>query len=208
MKTTNTKKLVILALLAGILVVMAFTPLGYLKIGALSITLNMIPVAVGAAALGSTGGAILGTVFGITSFAQCFGTDPFGTMLAGYSLFGAFVVCVCARTLAGFLVGLVYKLLTKMIANSYAVYPIIGLLAAVFNTVLFMTSLMLIFGRTPELTQMRGGMNILAFMCAFVGINAVFEIIACTALTSAVASTLKKAKLIGMPSPEAKTAEA
>lgn len=208
MKKIDTKKLVILALLTGILVLMAYTPLGYLKVGALSITLNMIPVAIGAVALGPTGGAILGTVFGITSFVQCFGGDPFGTMLAGYSLLGTFVVCIVSRTLAGFLVGLIYKLLSKKAANSYVLFPVIGLLAAVFNTLFFMTSLMAIFGNTAELSQMRGGMNLLAFMCAFVGINAVFEIIASTVVTGAVAAALKKAKLIGTVTPKAEPVEA
>lgn len=208
MKKIDTKKLVILALLTGILVLMAYTPLGYLKVGALSITLNMIPVAIGAVALGPTGGAILGTVFGITSFVQCFGGDPFGTMLAGYSLLGTFVVCTVSRTLAGFLVGLIYKLLSQKAANSYVLFPVIGLLAAVFNTLFFMTSLMAIFGNTAELSQMRGGMNLLAFMCAFVGINAVFEIIASTVVTGAVAAALKKAKLIGTVTPKTEPVEA
>lgn len=207
MKKFDTKKLVILALLAGILVLMAFTPLGYLKVGALSITLNMIPVAIGAIALGPTGGAILGMVFGFTSFAQCFGADPFGTMLAGYSVFGTFVVCVVSRTLAGLLVGVIYKLLSGKVKPDYALYPVMGLLGAMFNTLLFMSSLMAFFGRTTELTEMRGGMNLLAFMCAFVGINAVFEIIACSIATGAVAAALRKARLIGA-APSRETAEA
>ncbi len=206
MTGSKTKKLVTLALLAGLLVLMAFTPLGYLKVGVLSITLNMIPVAIGAVALGPTGGLILGTVFGITSFVQCFGADPFGTMLTGYSLPGSFVVCVVSRALAGFLVGVFCKVLMKAVKNEYAVYPIIGVCAAFFNTVLFMTSLMTIFGNTPELTDMRGGMNVLAFMCAFVGVNAVFEIIACGFATCAVAVALRKANLMGTAQTAVKSA--
>ena len=85
MKKYDTKKLVLLALLTGLLVLMAFTPIGYLNIGPLSITFNMIPVAIGAVALGPTGSAVLGLVFGITSFAQCFGISAFGTVLCGIS---------------------------------------------------------------------------------------------------------------------------
>ena len=51
---------------------------------------------------------------------------------------------------------------------------------------------------------MRGEMNILAFMCAFVGINAIFEIVASTIVTGAVGTALLKAKLI----PNFKTTEA
>ena len=85
MKKYDTKKLVLLALLTGLLVLMAFTPIGYLNIGPLSITFNMIPVAIGAVALGPTGSAVLGLVFGITSFAQCFGISAFGTVLCSRS---------------------------------------------------------------------------------------------------------------------------
>ena len=197
MKKFDTKSLVILALLAGILVLMALTPLGYLRVGTISITLNMIPVAIGAIALGPIGGAILGCVFGITSFMQCFGTDPFGTMLTSYSVFGSFIVCIVARMLAGLITGIIYKVLSsKTNVSSYALYPVMGLTASLLNTVLFMTSLMTIFGKTPEIAAMRNGANIIAFICAFVGINAVFEIIACTLVTGAVAAALNKSHLI------------
>ncbi|MGN0554003.1 MAG: hypothetical protein ACI4I1_11500 [Oscillospiraceae bacterium] len=59
-----------------------------------------------------------------------------------------------------------------------------------------MTALMLLFGRTDLIMEMRGEMNILAFMCAFVGVNAVFEMVASTIITGAVGTALLKAKLI------------
>ena len=84
-KKFDTKRLVLLAMLAGILLMMSFTPLGYLNIGPLAISLNMIPVAIGAVALGPTGGAVLGAVFGITSCLQCIGIG--GTSAMGMLLF-------------------------------------------------------------------------------------------------------------------------
>ena len=55
--TNNTSKLVILGLMTGILLLMAYTPLGYLNIGPLAITFNVIPVAIAAITLGPAGGA-------------------------------------------------------------------------------------------------------------------------------------------------------
>ncbi len=49
-----------LALLTAIELIMAFTPLGYLKIGPVSITFMAIPVAVGAIVLGPISGAFFG----------------------------------------------------------------------------------------------------------------------------------------------------
>lgn len=56
-----------MAILIAIMIILAFTPLGYLKFGLIEITLMVIPVAVGAIVLGPLCGAILGGVFGITS---------------------------------------------------------------------------------------------------------------------------------------------
>ena len=72
MKTVSfgTRHLVILSLLGAILLVLSWTPLGYLNIGPLAITFNMVPVAIGAVVLGPSGGAALGFVFGITSALQ------------------------------------------------------------------------------------------------------------------------------------------
>ena len=53
--TNNTSKLVILGLMTGILLLMAYTPLGYLNIGPLAITFNVIPVAIAAITLGPAG---------------------------------------------------------------------------------------------------------------------------------------------------------
>ena len=60
-KKFTTSQLTILGLMAGILFLMAYTPLGYLNIGPLAVTFNVIPVAVCAIVLGPTGGAIAGS---------------------------------------------------------------------------------------------------------------------------------------------------
>ena len=54
------------AVLAAIVVLMAFTPIGYLRLGAVETTFIMIPVAVGAITLGEKSGAFLGLVFGVS----------------------------------------------------------------------------------------------------------------------------------------------
>ena len=56
----STKYLVEMALLVAIILLMAFTPIGYIKTAGLEITLIVIPVAVGAVTLGPAAGAIFG----------------------------------------------------------------------------------------------------------------------------------------------------
>ena len=61
MKTKNkftTSPLTVLGLMSGILLLMAYTPLGYLNIGPLAISFNVIPVAVSAVVLGPVGVAV------------------------------------------------------------------------------------------------------------------------------------------------------
>ena len=76
-KKVNTKNMVQLAILMAIIFLMAFTPLGYLKIFLLDITLLVIPVAVGAVLLGPVAGAVLGLTFGFTSFILSFSKNRY-----------------------------------------------------------------------------------------------------------------------------------
>ena len=195
-KKSLTQELAIMGVLAALIVVMAYTPLGYLPVGLLVISFMMIPVALGAVSAGAKGGAFTGTVFGITSLLQCFGKDVFGTTLFDISPISTVIMCIVPRMLAGLLVALFFELLKKKI-NIYASYYITGFCAALFNTVLFMTTLLLLFGHTDYLQNMIDGRNIIVFICSFIGVNAVFELIAATVITGLIGTALKKAKLIG-----------
>ena len=65
-KKFTTSQITLLGLMIAILLLMAYTPLGYLNIGPLAITFNIIPVAISAITMGPVGGAIAGAVFGLT----------------------------------------------------------------------------------------------------------------------------------------------
>ena len=192
------KTIAVLGILIALTILMAFTPVGYLKVGAISISFLMIPVAIGALAKGPWAGALLGTVFGITSFVQCFGSDPFGTFLASKNIVFTFIMCVLCRALAGFLAGLVFKLVSKFVKNAPVRSSVTGLSAALFNTVLFVGALIGFFGKATisEATGLDPTMGIIALFAAIVGINAIFEAIAAFIITGAVGTALFKAKLI------------
>ena len=59
-----------------------------------------------------------------------------------------------------------------------------------------MTALVLLFGNTEYVQGLIAGRNVIVFICSFVGINAVFEMIASTVITGFVGFALYKAKLI------------
>jgi uncharacterized membrane protein len=177
---------------------MSFTPLGYLNIGPLAITLNTIPVAVGAIALGPTGGAILGGVFGMTSFLQCLGiggTSAMGVILFEINPFLTFIQRFLPRFLMGLMTGWIFLGIKKVSSHSLASF-VAGFCAAFLNTALFMGSLVLLFGSTEYLQNLMGGRNVLLFIVTFVGINAVFEMLVSTAISGLLGKTLEKAHLI------------
>ena len=96
--TNRTRTLTTLGILTAIILVMTFTPLGYIKTMGLEITLLHIPVILGAALTGPAGGMVLGAVFGFTSFFQCFGLSTFGTTLFSINPAGTFIVCAALLT--------------------------------------------------------------------------------------------------------------
>lgn len=198
-KKLSTKQITILGLMIAVLILMSYTPLGYLNIGPLAITFNMIPVAIAAIACGSMGGAILGAVFGLTSFGQCIGIG--GVSAMGATLFSispvlAFIQRFIPRLLDGLLLGYIFKGVCKATKKSPLAGFVTGFFAAFLNTLFFMSALILLFGNTEYVQGLIGGKNIILFVCTFVGINAVFEILASTVLTGVIAIALKKARLI------------
>ena len=193
------KTIAVLGILIGLTILMAFTPVGYLRIGVVvSISFLMIPVAIGAIAKGPWAGALIGTVFGITSFVQCFGMDPFGTYLASINVFFTFIMCIVCRALAGFLAGVVYKILSKLVKNTPITTSVTGLCAALFNTILFVGALILLFGTQTVSTAIGSdvNLNVIALIATICGFNAIFEAIAAFLITGAVGTALRAAKLI------------
>ena len=107
-KKFTTSQITLLGLMIAILLLMAYTPLGYLNIGPLAITFNIIPVAISAITMGPVGGAIAGAVFGLTSFGQCIGiggTSLMGVTLLGINPFLALVQRFIPRLVEGLLLG-------------------------------------------------------------------------------------------------------
>ncbi len=286
----NTRTIAYLALLTALLIVFSFTPIGTIPIGPLSITLNIIPVAIAAIALGPIGGLIIGSVFGILSYLQCYSIgvpSGMGAILVGISPVLAFIQRFVPRALDGFLVGVIYQALDKAFenkksvsastalfgsiaggiiailgaavgwtgiswinadkklpadateatvkaavgkANNSTLYIVLGgvmllagiglviyfivkkrtakrtevkpacfiagFLSAFLNTAFFMSALILLFGNTEYVKGLMAGRGVLAFIVAFVGINAVVEIILSTYFSGVIGSALYRAKLL------------
>ena len=194
----TTSQLTILGLMSGILFLMAYTPLGYLNIGPLAVTFNVIPVAICAVVLGPTGGAVAGAVFGLTSFLQAMGiggTSALGAALFQINPFLSAVQCFVPRILDGLLIGFIYRGMRKK-TDVYASCAVTGFFSAFLNTLFFMTALVVMFGNTEVIQNLMGGRNVIIGCCMMVGVNAISEMVSSTIITAAVGTALSKAHLI------------
>lgn len=186
----STKYFVELALLVAIVLLMAFTPLGYIKTGGLDIALIVVPVAVGAVTLGPVAGAVLGGVFGLTSFIRSF-SSAIGMMMLSVNPFFCFLVCVPTRVLEGLLTGFIYQGLKKTKLPSNISVSIASLCCPLLNTLFFMGTLVTLFA--DVMREQYGMTKVIPFVAAFVGINGVVEAIACFVVGAAISMALKKA---------------
>ena len=128
MKNEKTYELVLTALFTAIIVIMAFTPLGYIPLVVINATIIHIPVILGALFLGSKKGAFLGFVFGLTSFinntfkAATASAFVFSPVLAynvvGVSgIFKSLYICFVPRILVGVVPYFVYILIRRALRS-------------------------------------------------------------------------------------------
>ena len=195
MQKSSIRTLTTLGILTAIILVMAFTPLGYIRTPGLSVTLIHIPVIVGAIITGPGGGAVLGAVFGLTSFFQCFGMETFGTTLLSINPAGTFVLCMVPRILLGVLAALLYRSFGRLSGKTAGIWT--GITATLSHTVMFMSLLSLFFYNTPFIqgfAEMLGVSNVLAFIVAFVGLQGLVEVALAAVVAGAVVPVLKKVR--------------
>ncbi len=195
-KLEKTRMLAVNGLLAAVICIVSFLPIRTLG---LEITLSMVPVAIGSCLYGSSSGAVLGGVFGIISFIQCFGYSPFGAALLGLNPFYTFFVCVPTRILAGLLAGLIVSAIKKAVKNGkgdFLSLAVGSVAAPVFNTLFFMSVLCLFFYGTDYIqgfATLLGSTNVVTFILLFVGINGLVEIICGAVVALPLSKALSKA---------------
>ena len=205
MKRENLRKMILAAIFIAMIILLAFTPmLGYIKIGALSITTIGIPVVIGSIILGPYYGMLLGFVFGMTSFLQCFLGDAFGAALVAISPVRTFIVCIVPRVLVGLVPALLFRLIMKRPTNSRTVAVFVSALAgSLTNTVFFLGFLGLLFGQTDYIKGMQeteaGHISLIALLVGFASVNAILEAVATAIIAPPVYFALQpRKKVVGI----------
>lgn len=143
------------------------------------ITLCFLPVLFGAVLLGPSAGAFLGLVWGLCSFAQCFGwfsPSALGAAILTVNPWWTAVLCIVPRVLVGFLVAWLYKAVKKMGGAEWIACGLTGLFSALLNTVFFVGGLMLFFGNADYILSFRQGFaSLWGFLVGCFGINCLLE---------------------------------
>lgn len=194
---TNVHKLTQLALLIALELLMAYTPLGMLPVGPFNASLLTIPVAIGAMLLGPATGALMGAIFGITSFLNAVeGKSAMGVALLSLSPAGYFLQAVGGRILCGLVCGWIYLGAKKLLPNHRKLCCGIGALSApLLNTLFYMGFMMLLFFGTEfvqEKAAALGTANPLALVIAMVGVQGLGEAVTCCAIATAVTLPLQR----------------
>ena len=195
-------ELAALGLLTAICFIMCFTPIGYIKTPVLSITLMTVPVIISATVLKPRDSAIIGGIFGITSFIQAVsGMSALTGALFQLNPFFTFVLCVVPRVLEGWLGGLIFQGVQKIDKTNFISYAAGSLSVPLLNTLLFMSTLFLLFYHSEPIQNIaaaKGADNVLGLFFAMVGVQALIEAGICfvlgTAVSKALAVALKKIK--------------
>lgn len=178
MKNSKTTKLVELGIFVALVLVIQLLG-GAVKVGPISISLVLIPIAVGGILLGPLCGAVLGLTFGVaTVIGGLTGADPFTATLLNSGAWGAVfttLLCLVKGTMAGFVSALIYKLLAPK--NKVAAVLLAAVAAPVVNTGLFVLGALTVLNSLITQNFVGSGSNIIYFVfigCA--GVNFLIEL--------------------------------
>ncbi|MCM1426538.1 MAG: ECF transporter S component [Eubacterium sp.] len=141
MKNEKTYELVLTALFTAIIIIMAFTPLGYIPLVVINATIIHIPVILGALFLGPKKGAFLGFVFGFTSFinntfkavtpsAFVFSPVLAANVVGMSGIVKSLYICFVPRILVGVVPYFVYLGLHRLLKDGQKVWRIVVNFAA------------------------------------------------------------------------------
>lgn len=150
----GTRRFVVTSLLVGICLLLGLTPLGYIPIPPIEITLLSIPVIIGVLTEGLGVGLVLGFFFGLTSFLQIFiKPTAFSQLLFALSPLKTILLVFVPRMLVPVVAWLVNRAMSDKFMTKRSISTGAGALAgSLTNTVLFLGALYLLF--LPEIGQL------------------------------------------------------
>ncbi len=211
---------VLLAMFATIILLLTFTPIGFVNLVVIKATIVQVPVIIGSILLGPKKGAFLGAVFGLASFINntmmpsllsfCFSPlIPVPTMSRG-SLW-ALVICFIPRILVGIVPWYIYHFIRLPIRRETRKTRLIelaasGAVGALTNTFFVMGLIYIVFQDAYAAVKNVSPEAVLGLIFGVVGTNGLAEATVSAALAAAVCYPLQhmtgQEKLKGASLPE------
>ncbi len=197
--------MVLTALFSAVVIIMAFTPLGYIPLGVINATIIQIPVIIGALFCGPKQGAFLGFLFGTTSFLKntimpstlsafvfspVLAADMFGIKGVLFSTF----ICFVPRILVGVLPYFIYKGMKKFSKWKTLNFVVAGVIGSFTNTFLVMGSIYLLYKDAYAVAQGIEPAMVLGVIAGIVSVNGVIEAVLSGVIVSAVGLVLNQIK--------------
>lgn len=188
------KGMVQTAIFGAIIIIMAFTPfLGYIPLGFTRATIIHVPVILASLLMGPKKGALLGFVFGLTSFINntmnptvtSFVFTPFYELGEFSGGVGSVIICFLPRMLTGIVPHYVYRAMRKISGKAVWAPGLIvaGISGALTNTLLVMNMIYLFFKDAYAEANDVPVQAVYGFILSIIGINGVPEAIVAGVLT-------------------------
>lgn len=191
----RTQRLTLAAFFVAIEIVLGVTPLGFIPVGAISITTMHLPVILAGMVLGPGYGAMAGFVFGMISMIKatmspgltsfCF--SPFITVGGVSGNFWSFVIALGPRMFLGWFSGMMFRMLRKH-TNDITAASVTAAVNTLIHTLLVMGLIWVFFGTEYASAA---GISVGAVIVAVLASNGILEIILAAVAIPALVRALK-----------------
>lgn len=187
-KKLPVRELVLIGIFTAIIILLTYTPLGYINFGPISITTLHIPVILGAILLRKIMlGAVLGGIWGVTAMIYAF--QSAGVL---NPIFYNPLVSVVPRIFVGMITLIVFHITKRFLARRLSI-SIAAIFGTITNTVLVLSAIYL-FGQDVIIQAgiATNPTQVLTFVLSLVTINALLEILAAAIIVPLVAYPLDR----------------
>lgn len=199
MRNNNVKRMTLFALFLAIELILFFTPLGFIRIGFLSITLMHIPVIAASILLGVKEGMLLGLVFGLCSVFNAtmapgitsFVFSPFVTIGGISGNWASLVIALVPRVGLGWIPGTLYKAFLKGSMKKSLAAALAAGIATACHTLLVL-GLIVVFFAAPYASAIGSSVGLLyGVMGTTILTNGVPELLCASACMAALVKAVR-----------------
>lgn len=202
------QQLTLAAFFVAIEVLMAMTPIGYIPVGALSITTMHLPVILAGVLIGPKFGAEIGFVFGLTSCIRAtlqptvtsFVFTPFVQIGNMTGNFWSLLIAFGPRILLGWLSGMMYRILVRKTKNKVVSAMVAAAVNTVIHTLLVLGGIWVFFAQPyAQALSITTGALATAFIATITSngiLETILAAIVIPALVKALSSTTERMGLL------------